>query len=200
MKGLTSIQAVCDSGDAIGYTIRSILQAFDRQEAPLFVSPFFHENIGASAWGIDVHKTSRLIAVSSNTHDILIFAFALSREGKEAILDEFEDADYSVNQLSRWRQAMPFVGAPLSSMWRSLGTAKLGGANCTKRHHKNNYAWILRGHDTNIPNIAFLRTDTDETVYLASIDIDGRAKVWDVWRAEEIVAVSIREYALQRVV
>jgi hypothetical protein len=39
---------------------------------------FFSENVGASAWGLAVHKKSRLIAVSSNSHEVTVFAFALS--------------------------------------------------------------------------------------------------------------------------
>lgn len=38
---------------------------------------FFSENVGASAWGLAVHKKSRLIAVSSNCHEVTVFAFAL---------------------------------------------------------------------------------------------------------------------------
>ena len=38
---------------------------------------FFADNVGASAWGLDVHKKSRLIAVSSNSHEVTVFAFAL---------------------------------------------------------------------------------------------------------------------------
>ena len=143
---------------------------------------------------MDVHQSARLIAVSSNTHDILLFAFALSGEGEEPVLSEIEHVDYGTHQLSRWRQAMPFVGAPLSSLWK-----RLDGVDCMKKRHKNNYAWILSGHDTNIPNISFLSTDDDEAVYLASIDIDGTTKIWDIWKAEEIVAISIREYANLRV-
>lgn len=40
---------------------------------------FFSENVGASAWGLAVHKKSRLIAVSSNCHEVTVFAFALNR-------------------------------------------------------------------------------------------------------------------------
>lgn len=39
---------------------------------------FFAENVGASAWGLAVHKKSRLIAVSSNSHEVTVFALALN--------------------------------------------------------------------------------------------------------------------------
>lgn len=44
---------------------------------------FFADNVGESAWGLAVHKKSRLIAVSSNGHEVTVFAFALNGD-KEA--------------------------------------------------------------------------------------------------------------------
>lgn len=45
---------------------------------------FFADNVGASAWGLAVHKKSRLIAVSSNSHEVTVFAFALNGD-KDAV-------------------------------------------------------------------------------------------------------------------
>lgn len=45
---------------------------------------FFAENVGQSAWGLAVHKKSRLIAVSSNAHEVTVFAFALNGD-REAV-------------------------------------------------------------------------------------------------------------------
>ncbi|KAJ4290697.1 hypothetical protein N0V88_006445 [Collariella sp. IMI 366227] len=36
--------------------------------------PMFHENVGSSAWGLAVHEKSRLIAISSNLHQVTVFA------------------------------------------------------------------------------------------------------------------------------
>lgn len=44
---------------------------------------FFADNVGESAWGLAIHKKSRLIAVSSNGHEVTVFAFALDGD-KEA--------------------------------------------------------------------------------------------------------------------
>lgn len=41
---------------------------------------FLSENVGASAWGLAIHKKSRLIAVSSNCHEVTVFAFALNTD------------------------------------------------------------------------------------------------------------------------
>lgn len=61
--------------------------------------------------------------------------------------------------------------------------------------HKKNYAWCLNGHSTNVPNIAFLDSPPNEygRVYLASIDIDGKTKIWDVWKAQDSPVISPRE-------
>jgi hypothetical protein len=43
--------------------------------------PFFKDNAGYSAWGLAIHQASRLIAVSTNHKEIVVFAFGLSRCG-----------------------------------------------------------------------------------------------------------------------
>ena len=76
----------CDDGDVIGYNTKSIQGAIDRKglsedhDASNSAVPaaFFHENVGRSAWGLAVHETARIIAVSANTHSITVFAFALA--------------------------------------------------------------------------------------------------------------------------
>lgn len=46
---------------------------------------------------------------------------------------------------------------------------------------------FLRGHQANIPNIAFCNNDLDTLgQYLVSTDIEGKTTVWDVWRARVI--------------
>jgi hypothetical protein len=53
-------------------------QQADRGPLPQHPRHFFSDNVGASAWGLAVHKKSRLIAVSSNGHEVTVFAFALN--------------------------------------------------------------------------------------------------------------------------
>lgn len=50
----------------------------------LYPRHFFADNVGISAWGLAIHKESRLIAVSSNAHEITVFAFAMNRKGEAA--------------------------------------------------------------------------------------------------------------------
>lgn len=77
-----------DDGDVIGYYARHIEQWLDRRrdssaglQSTRLILPFFHENVGMSAWGLAVHKTSRLIAAGSNLHEATVFIPAL--RGKE---------------------------------------------------------------------------------------------------------------------
>ncbi|KUI67256.1 hypothetical protein VM1G_02697 [Cytospora mali] len=46
---------------------------------------FFADNVGVSTWGLAIHKASRLIAVSSNAHEVTVFAFAMNRKEDAAV-------------------------------------------------------------------------------------------------------------------
>ncbi|KAI1329623.1 hypothetical protein F5Y16DRAFT_397271 [Xylariaceae sp. FL0255] len=47
-----------------------------RQSHRTVIKPFFLENTGKSAWGVAVHKRSRLIAVGNNNKEVHVFYFA----------------------------------------------------------------------------------------------------------------------------
>ncbi|KAF7551450.1 hypothetical protein G7046_g7714 [Stylonectria norvegica] len=88
--GNDEILVACyDDGDVVAYYTKTIAERVakrcrktgaasnpDAPQGPL--KPFFHENVGESAWGLAVHQKSRLIAVSSNRHEVTVFAFGLS--------------------------------------------------------------------------------------------------------------------------
>jgi hypothetical protein len=42
------------------------------------VKVFLHRNVGESAWGIAIHREARLIAISANTHKVIVFAYGLA--------------------------------------------------------------------------------------------------------------------------
>lgn len=72
-----------DDGDVIAYYTKHIENALiqrdeDGTEKPRPVQPFFHENVGKSAWGLAIHAKSRLIAVGSNMHSVTVFILALT--------------------------------------------------------------------------------------------------------------------------
>ena len=89
----------CDDGDVLVYTTRSIQKAIDQaMEAAEYlgerlsvltdddeIKPLMIKNVLASAWGIAVHSAARLIAISSNTHKITVFAFALEGANEDRL-------------------------------------------------------------------------------------------------------------------
>ena len=130
----------------------------ERTLAHRVLPAWFHENVGASAWGLATHKNSRVLAVSSNTKEIVIFAPSLSPKWSEP----FRSNHPSLKTGERYMTCEPW-----------------GSTSLTDRSHGRKI--ILRGHAANIPNIAFCDNSLDsDGNYLASTDIDGCTIVWDI--------------------
>lgn len=81
--------AAYDDGDVKAYhvdTIAAAVAAKEREGSCLGfeVNPEVQptvalgENVGSSAWGLAIHQKSRLIAVSSNRHEVTVFAPGLT--------------------------------------------------------------------------------------------------------------------------
>ena len=167
----------CDDGDVIAFTTNSIQQAIQENVAGntdigCRLNAFFSENVGRSAWGLAIHKAARLIAVSANTHQITVFAFALGCDlGPESGSDDEDDI--------------------LSSAIDGLGTdtdwLSLEGSFDAPERSSRNIKVTLTGHETNIPAISFCNSDVDPIgQYLVSTDIDGQIFVWDIWKKKRI--------------
>jgi hypothetical protein len=83
------VLVACDDGDVIGYRVQEIQRAIERhnhskldQDSPVedidsHVRVFLHRNVGRSAWGLAVHREARIIAVSANTREVTVIAYAL---------------------------------------------------------------------------------------------------------------------------
>lgn len=165
----------CDDGDVIAFRVRSIHQAAQRDpDESVCIRPgleaFFVENVGLSAWGLAVHKDARLIAVSANTHEITIFAFALrygSSSDSESGTDDDATFIRALQQNAKWNA----IKKPYDPEQRS----------------SRNLIIRLTGHNTNIPSIAFCNNERDpDGRFLASTDIAGHTYVWDVWRQTSV--------------
>ena len=150
--------------------------------------------------GLALHKTARLIAISSNTQKILVFAFALDsalpipsprkRAGEEAD----EEDEKTIKEGYRWRSGDTW--SCHMCRFAIKHTPKL--THCTdttpppridRRKHNVVLCLASFAHETNIPNIAFYNSGSssqDETIYLASTDISGTMFIWDVWRAQRV--------------
>ena len=84
------ILCACDDGDVIAYHSRDVDRCIGKRQyrshnLGIFAGdllPFFHENVAKSAWGLAIHKQARKIAISANTHWIVVFSFALSTDTK----------------------------------------------------------------------------------------------------------------------
>ena len=168
----------CDDGDVVIYYTDGIEKAVKAVEGGADLSyamdrhikPLMIENVGKSAWGIAVHSNARLVAVSSNSHVITVFAFALKADdslghhGHSLISSDFhEEQDFTTHP--GWIKSA-------AGRWRIAG----------KFDRLRDQVITLRGHDANIPSIAFFNSDADPTgQYLVSTDIYGTVIIWDVW-------------------
>ncbi|KAL5624416.1 hypothetical protein BROUX41_004476 [Berkeleyomyces rouxiae] len=85
-----------DDGDVIAYAtshieeyVRFLLRNEGRHPRPgdgeiIRPEPLFRFNVGTSAWGVAIHQKSRLVAVTSNRHEVTIFAPA--NDGSRGLL------------------------------------------------------------------------------------------------------------------
>ncbi|KAL6153921.1 Mitochondrial DNA replication protein yhm2 [Exserohilum turcicum] len=100
----------CDDGDVIGYRTEVIHRAIERASQDGAASEddvhvFLHRNVGASAWGLAVHREARIIAISANTYRITVIAYALAQDTDE--LDTLKDnceSSRCIPQFPFWRQ------------------------------------------------------------------------------------------------
>ncbi|KAI0116840.1 hypothetical protein F4814DRAFT_414137 [Daldinia grandis] len=186
-----------DDGDVIGYYTRSIENELLRRErdgrdVEIAPNPFFHENVGKSAWGLAVHKNSRLIAVSSNAHHVCVFVFALT--GKHYRHNPGVDSVEFFRNIAK-----NLNGDPLeSSNSESPPTNEAGYVSSLEkaiRRRDANWRIIL---DTgpggaNIPNVAFGNDNNGEADKIVAIDIEGRLWVMDIWRFGDHPFVKIED-------
>ncbi|KAI9669844.1 MAG: hypothetical protein M1817_004585 [Caeruleum heppii] len=176
------VVCACDDGDVVAYHTRAISDAI-RRMADGDVSPiadcgavkaFFNENVGKSAWGVAIHSAARMLAVSSNTHLITVFTFALSQPEPDPRSDAFGE------------DCVPHRGTREIHDWAAISPHP-----DIRRSRTRNVRITLSGHRENIPNIAFYNSRRySDHQYLASTDISGALVIWDVWerRAERRIA------------
>jgi len=119
--------------------------------------------VGASAWGLAIHAHSRLIAVSSNRHDVSVFAFALMQRDKQT------DGDDSAVSPKLW--------------------AGQSALDSEKHFRSRTRTWRIvlpignDGHINahNMPSIAFCEDDHGDAEKVAAIDINGNTWLLDIW-------------------
>lgn len=144
------------------------------------VEPWFIVNVGMSAWGLAIHEDARLIAASSNTKRVDVFAPALGN-GPPSDID-FDNPRGN----TRPTFATAYIGYNPASSENWKPVLKLSSLDRSSNQHLS-----LQGHSDNIPNISFCNTDLDrEGRYLASTDINGSTIIWDILKACTIFKVN----------
>ncbi|KAH6651107.1 hypothetical protein F5144DRAFT_74205 [Chaetomium tenue] len=158
-----------DNGDTLAYYTHSIAhhitQSSNHTRSPSVSSaskrsypkPFFHDNVGESAWGLAVHEKSRLIAVSSNLREVTVFAFALAQRNGSS-LRRTERRPIPVHSLLEVQK--DFLSR--SREWRIV--------------------LPLDAEGFNIPNLSFTEDEMGDAEKVVARDLSGALWFLDIWR------------------
>ena len=160
------ILVTCDDGDVIGYRTTEIQRVIDEQreaseddaEGPIEepVKTFLHRNVGASAWGLAIHREARMIAISANTHKVTVIAYALAQP------DESSDLSSTSSDSDLEDCFDKEVSGDFPSPRRRDHTIVLPA-----RH--------------NVPSVSFNNSDDDPSGrWLSSCSINGETLIWDL--------------------
>lgn len=160
-----------DDGDVAAYYTHAVARSIKahagddvrrsggRPRPAAHLRPFFHENVGKSAWGLAIHERSRLIAVGSNLHEVTVFAFALT---STAVVYNYPDWD--VSPRTRCGQTAVALERHLRSRtrtWRIVLPLSHAGSN--------------------IPNVTFMDDEHGEADRVVAIDVAGNVWLLDIW-------------------
>lgn len=155
-----------DNGDVIAYYVKDLARrtstdaqntrATQAKEQP---SPFFHENVGTTAWGLAIHQKTRLIAVTTNRHEVTVFAFGL-----------LKPTSHGFSSTSPEERGYRFCGPPA----------------CLFRRDRNWRIVVLLGPGCdNTPNVCFVDDENGEAEKVCAIDVRGSAWLADIWKANQ---------------
>lgn len=166
------IANVRDDGDVEVFLVRHIVHAIstrvsrhDASEDPVAdnVKPLFLRNVGISAWGLAIHTEARIIAVSSNRHEVTIFRFGL--------VDEFDDVKTPRKQAKSTDDGQ-------SNKWDE--ERREDNVDSRPERKTDVTRQVLNG-EANIPHIAFCNTGDDpDGRWLLTTDISGVCRAIDL--------------------
>lgn len=166
------IANVRDDGDVEVFLVRHIVHAIatlvnrhDISKDPVAdnVKPLFLRNVGISAWGLAIHTEARIIAVSSNRHEVTIFRFGL--------VDEFDDTQTPRKQAKSTDDGH-------SSRWDE--ERREDNVDSRPERKTDVTRQVLNG-EANIPHIAFCNTGDDpDGRWLLTTDISGVCRAIDL--------------------
>ncbi|RMZ17634.1 hypothetical protein D0860_00302 [Hortaea werneckii] len=159
------IATVRDDGDVEAILVRHIVQAIRRRAEPDNaigavadeIKPIFQSNVGISAWGLAIHSEARIIATSSNAHEVRVFKFGLLHD----VANDDELSDHGEEEVSE-SESIDAAGHRHDRRQMDV----------TQR--------VLNGN-ANIPYISFCNTGDDpEGRWLLTTDISGYCRVMDL--------------------
>ncbi|KAH6659979.1 hypothetical protein BKA67DRAFT_34846 [Truncatella angustata] len=175
-----------DDGDVIGYYTRAIERWVGRFERYTRSKPvvadldtFFHENAKISAWGLAVHSKSRIIAVGTNLHEIVVFMPALaghpfeSKEGRDTRHHYYTvTMDASGVRIPESHGIKEFLNREDDFEYE----------NCVRRRDAN---WMItfetKPLGDNIPNVTFSDDKDGNADKVVGIDVKGNIWLMDLW-------------------
>lgn len=133
---------------------------------------FFTDNVGLSAWGIAIHSKSRLIAVSANTREVTVFAFALSEDKADA--QQFDGENIEDNPLHQ-SQAGFQPSFQTVTQHGKPGSNRLPGPPLLERlFQSRRRSWRIiipfGGEASNIPSVTFVDDEKGHADCIAAID------------------------------
>ncbi|KAL8704140.1 MAG: hypothetical protein Q9201_002690 [Fulgogasparrea decipioides] len=195
------IVTACDDGDVVAYTTHSICKEIERQQQVLEdvpfnrpcsnLRPFLLRNVNMSAWGVAVHKEARMVAVSSNSAKIHVFAFALTSSGHDNSVEPArgpfgESESTTVPLATSPQKALHTSGSP---EWLKIGPSD---GDLVPSDRSKNLELTLELHSDNIPNVAFYNPygPCIGDIFLISTDIDSTSYVWNVWKRQAIAKLN----------
>ncbi len=177
--GRLEILLMCyDDGDVVAYYTRKIAMHIERHSAKWNASPppherapqpFFHETVGDSAWGLAIHKQSRLIAVSTNMHEVIVFAFALSPP---------DPGGRSPDGRTGYDVPPHDEKAPMT--WSGLDAVELED-HLRARDRDWTILLPMSHYGNNMPSIGFADDKTGNAEKVVAVDILGCCWIMDIW-------------------
>lgn len=166
-----------DSGNVCAYRTERIFSAIEQAEEEEWAKPeesgntvpcFFMDWVERSAWGLAIHKYARLIAVSANTSEITVWAFALTDRAES----EHKHLETNPSFMNDW------IRMSTSAQFQSIGRLE------PQQRRSRNIRITLHGHPNNIPCVGFLNSEVDRHgEWLVSTDITNKLFVWRIWES-----------------
>jgi len=187
-----------DDGDVIAYHTLRIENELLRREVggadshgTTRVKPFFHQNVGKTAWGLAIHQKSRLIAVGTNLYNVHVFALALKESSFESSEGNVEGRCTSELFLRLRKCAGGEVDRISAGLLGAIKEYRDQLAKDLTNPPKNpifhrreyNYHIILETgrNGNNIPNVTFGDDDDGNADDVVAVDISGNIWVMNIW-------------------